>query len=155
MKKGQAALEFLTTYGWALLVIVATIGAFVYFGIYNPQSLIVQKCEIETGFGFGDCKVTQSGVLLRIYNGLRVDITDVYVTVVPYESSAGAGCVDTVNLTFIGDGQTTQTLTLCAPELASASIGQSFEGDVEIRYVRSGEKVNHSAEGRILRKVEQ
>jgi len=36
-KKGQAALEFLTTYGWAFLVILIMIGALSYFGVLNPS----------------------------------------------------------------------------------------------------------------------
>lgn len=34
--KGQAALEFLTTYGWAFLVILVMIGALTYFGVLAP-----------------------------------------------------------------------------------------------------------------------
>lgn len=34
MKKGQAALEFFMTYGWAILIILAAIGALWYYGIF-------------------------------------------------------------------------------------------------------------------------
>jgi len=33
--KGQAALEFLTTYGWAFLVILVAIGGLSYFGVFD------------------------------------------------------------------------------------------------------------------------
>ena len=33
-KKSQAALEFLTTYAWAFLVIIIMIGALAYFGVW-------------------------------------------------------------------------------------------------------------------------
>ena len=32
-KKSQAALEFIMTYGWAILVVLVAIGALAYFGI--------------------------------------------------------------------------------------------------------------------------
>jgi len=44
MKRGQAALEFLTTYGWAFLVILIMIGALAYFGVLNPPSLLPSRC---------------------------------------------------------------------------------------------------------------
>ncbi len=36
--KGQSALEYLMTYGWALVVIVIVIAALFAFGIFNPPS---------------------------------------------------------------------------------------------------------------------
>jgi len=45
-KKGQAALEFLTTYGWAFLVILVMIGALAYFGVLDPSRFTPQRCQI-------------------------------------------------------------------------------------------------------------
>ena len=36
-KKSQAAMEFLMTYGWAILVVLAAIAALAYFGVLNPE----------------------------------------------------------------------------------------------------------------------
>lgn len=36
MKKGQAAIEFLFTYGWAILVVLAAIGTLAYFDVISP-----------------------------------------------------------------------------------------------------------------------
>jgi hypothetical protein len=44
-KKGQAALEFLTTYGWAFLVILVMIGALSYFGVLSPENYIPDSCN--------------------------------------------------------------------------------------------------------------
>ena len=43
-KKAQAALEFLTTYGWAILVIIVMIGALAYYGVINPKRMIRENC---------------------------------------------------------------------------------------------------------------
>ena len=37
-RKGQAAMEFLMTYGWAILVVLVVIGALAYFGILSPTT---------------------------------------------------------------------------------------------------------------------
>jgi len=47
-KKGQAALEFLTTYGWAFLVVLVMIGALSYFGVLNPENYIPDSCNFGT-----------------------------------------------------------------------------------------------------------
>jgi len=40
MKKGQALMEFLMTYGWAILVVLVAIGALAYFGVLNPERFL-------------------------------------------------------------------------------------------------------------------
>jgi len=45
MKKGQGALEFLMTYGWAFLVILIMIAALAYFGVLNPQQWLPDRCN--------------------------------------------------------------------------------------------------------------
>ena len=44
-RKSQAALEFLTTYAWAFLVILIMVGALAYFGILNPSKLLPDRCN--------------------------------------------------------------------------------------------------------------
>lgn len=49
-KKAQGALEFLTTYGWAFLVILIMIGALGYFGILNPTRFLPERCNVNSEF---------------------------------------------------------------------------------------------------------
>ncbi len=37
-KKGQSAMEYLMTYGWAILVIVVVVGALYAMGVFNPSA---------------------------------------------------------------------------------------------------------------------
>ncbi|MBD3313845.1 hypothetical protein GF345_05365, partial [Candidatus Woesearchaeota archaeon] len=50
-KKAQAAMEFLMTYGWAILVVLVVIGALAYFGVLSPQRLLPDKCLFGPGIG--------------------------------------------------------------------------------------------------------
>ncbi len=49
-KRAQAALEFLTTYGWAFLVIIVMIGALAYFGVLNPEKFVSERCNLGVEF---------------------------------------------------------------------------------------------------------
>jgi len=42
--KAQASIEFLSTYGWAFMIILLMIGTVSYFGISNPDVFISEKC---------------------------------------------------------------------------------------------------------------
>lgn len=44
MSLNEPLMEFLMTYGWAILVVLVSIGALVYFGVFNPSRLIC-SCE--------------------------------------------------------------------------------------------------------------
>ncbi len=43
-KKGQAALKFFLTYGWAILVVLIAVGTLWYFTPLNTSSFIPNKC---------------------------------------------------------------------------------------------------------------
>ena len=49
-RSGQAAIEFLTTYGWAILMILVMIGALSAFGIMNPDFLVPERCNLPPDF---------------------------------------------------------------------------------------------------------
>lgn len=46
--KGQAAVEYLTTYGWAILALVIVFAALFSSGVLNPNVLITQQCSFGT-----------------------------------------------------------------------------------------------------------
>lgn len=50
VKKAQAALEYLTTYGWALLALLAIIASLSYFGFNDIQNEIPSSCVFGSDF---------------------------------------------------------------------------------------------------------
>ena len=61
MKKAQSALEFLTTYGWAFLVILIMIGALAYFGVLDPSRFLPKKCLFSQPVGCVDSSLPSGG----------------------------------------------------------------------------------------------
>ena len=47
--RGQAAIEFLSTYGWAVLVIALVLAALVWLGVFNVQRTVPDSCSFEGG----------------------------------------------------------------------------------------------------------
>ncbi len=50
--EAQAAMEFLMTYGWAILVVMVAVGALAYFGVLDPSKMLPESCTGPPGF---DC----------------------------------------------------------------------------------------------------
>ncbi len=71
-RSGQAAMEFLTTYGWAILVVLVAIGALAYFGVLNPSKYLPEKCLLTTGIGCRDFALQDNASRLV----LRLTITN-------------------------------------------------------------------------------
>jgi len=101
MKKGQAAMEFLMTYGWAILVVLAAVGALAYFGVLSPDKILPERCTGPAGM---DCLETASvdttantiSFALKNNMGFKILVTDV-------ESTSESNECDTVtNFTLNG-----------------------------------------------------
>jgi uncharacterized protein (UPF0333 family) len=67
-KKGQAAIEFLVTYGWAIMAAMVVIGALTYFGMTNPSTSLPDKCIFSNAFECKDFLMTEDTVRLQMVN---------------------------------------------------------------------------------------
>lgn len=83
--KGQGAIEYLMTYGWALLVIVVVGAALYASGVLNPASYTSSKCTGFQYFTWQNQKMSTTQYTLEVLNGredvnisaLSVDGTDI------------------------------------------------------------------------------
>ncbi len=87
MKRAQAAMEFLMTYGWAILVVLVAIGALAYFGILSPARFLPESCTLAPGIGCNDFKITYGApdvgtIQLLLMNGMGETVTNANVTII-------------------------------------------------------------------------
>ena len=64
-RSGQAAMEFLMTYGWAILVVLVSIGALAYFGVLSPEKFLPAKCTLQSGITCLDHKADRKSTRLN------------------------------------------------------------------------------------------
>ncbi|HIH37997.1 hypothetical protein J4460_07675 [Candidatus Woesearchaeota archaeon] len=64
-KRGQAAMEFLTTYGWALLVAIVVIGALAYFGVLSPGKFVPDSCQLAGQVSCVAMNIGENGQTLK------------------------------------------------------------------------------------------
>lgn len=88
-KKSQAALEFLVTYGWALLMIMITIAALIYFGISRPADVLPNRCIFSPEITCIDYQISSDFLKLKLKSNIpgAIDVSAIALNVesaVPY-----------------------------------------------------------------------
>jgi len=139
-KRGQVALEFLMTYGLAILVVLIAIGALSYFGILSPDRFIPRKCALEPGIGCMDFKVDESTVILVLRNGKGEDIT--------INSIKVGNCTGSSSGTLNNGEQETYVISGC-----TNTPGKKFIGDINLTFL-SESGLTHKHLGRLIDKIE-
>ncbi len=142
MKKGQAAMEFLMTYGWAILVVLVAIGALAYFGVLSPEKFLPSKCVLPSGIACLDHKADSNGVQIVLKNALGFDVSAVTVTV------GGCAAATPADTTLANGGQLTFTAACVL------NSGNKFSSDVSIAYTITDTGLTHNKTGSITTTVE-
>ena len=121
---GQAAMEFLLNYGWAILVVLVAIAALAYFGVLSPGKYLPEKCVPAAGIGCSSFKATSTGVDLILQNALGKDIVVTAINA----PDAGSGCSDTFNTTLVNGADATFSLN------CTLTSGSKINSDLLITY---------------------
>ncbi len=74
-QKGQSALEYLMTYGWALVVIVVVIGVLGFLGVFNLGGTIESCTGMPSQFQYSAHRYKADGnFMLTFNNGSNYDV---------------------------------------------------------------------------------
>ena len=80
--KSQAAIEFLSTYAWAFIVILTAVGALYYFGIFDFSKFLPQRCTFPTQFECVDFAFVTDEIRFKLVNriGEEIIVDDFVIT---------------------------------------------------------------------------
>ncbi len=109
MKKGQTAMEYLMTYGWAILIIIIVAAALFALGVFNPGTFTQQ-----TATGFTQLQVPTGG--------WRIDGATEVFTLVFANQAGGSINVTSVTTTIGTNARTNDTTTSLGPASNSGAI---------------------------------
>ena len=148
-------MEFLMTYGWAILVVLAAIGALAYFGVLSPDRFLPRACTLAGGFACDDYKIDATDNQVRFYvinSALGEQANDVNVTL-----AANSGCTGTItrdtpvaDIVNISSRGRQQYIYNCT----GGSLSGAFSGDIDIDFTLAGDTESHSASGSISGQAE-
>ncbi|MCF7799188.1 hypothetical protein K9M74_04770 [Candidatus Woesearchaeota archaeon] len=156
-RTGQAALEFLTTYGWAFLVILVMIGALAGFGILTPSNFLPNRCNFASELSCYEHKLTNNGASGELYAtvillnsiGSTLNISDITMTSQYGDldcSAAGTGQVsagDTIELICDDNGN------------IFPDAGEKIKIQARVTYTPLGKKLSQTVDGEIFSSIQE
>jgi hypothetical protein len=157
--KSQSAIEYLTTYGWAILIIAIVLIALFNLGLFNPSSFVSTTCTFPAQFGCLSAILTSSSGILNI-TLQQATQSNINVTAI------GCNNLDTIsNMITPNDPPSNQvTLTIggsssfsvqCYQNGTAVSVtpGSVFKGYVLVNYTTLSTNFPHTATGTLVAKA--
>jgi len=140
-KKSQAAMEFLTTYGWSLLVIVVIIAALITVGVLNSDNLLPDKLDLPPGIAVRDFTINDGEVTLHLMNNMGKNLLDFTVSIDACNNYTGASS----DLATFPEDDVIEIIVPCN----NIEEGSRLKSDVSISYKsrKYGTEMSHSAAG--------
>jgi hypothetical protein len=146
MKKLQAAMEYLMTYGWAILIIALALGVLYSLGVLNPSRLKPVMCMLPAPFSCQIQSFNTAGVLsITLAQGSGQTIYINKIACVDNSLLTGTGGLPTAGWTTINQALASgSTITIPSSRglkcyITSTStytgpMGSSFGGTLAINY---------------------
>ncbi len=139
-KRGQAAMEYLMTYGWAILVIVIVLAALLYLGIFTP--ITPEVCMMPAGI---NCQKTylssaNDNIDVTLVNGLQksIAVMEMKCTQESAPTAFDEVKVDGTDLAVsMGQAFSPETALDCYDSTGAAATfdnGEQYSGKLYIRY---------------------
>jgi hypothetical protein len=154
--KAQSAVEYLTTYSWAIITIAITLGALYALGLFNPGAFISNQCIFPANFGCINDFFYSNGIInLNIEQSTP---TQINVTAIGCNTSGIASNMTLfqgANQIYIPIGGNSTFATNC---YANGSIfmtqpGTLYEGYVIMNYTNLQTGFQHVLIGRVIEKA--
>ncbi len=154
-KKAQAAMEFLMTYGWAILVVLVAIGALAYFGVLSPDRFLPERCTGPSGLDCLDkASITATngqvqfvfknnlGFPIFIGGGTETATEDCSIQSTPtFAVDSGTGFGTDANQHSVPNGDMVRITLDCS----AGNLDGRFKTDVTIPYVNNETGLTHQA----------
>ncbi len=155
LMKGQAAIEYLTTYGWAIFALVLAMVVLLSSGILTPNAFVSEECAFGTNIkcNFALYNDVTTHLKIDVFNGfpykIRIDSVDLRGT----DGVTVSGFEKSIEIESGGHAVFNGTLA----DLAAVGAVKRFNGNITYSSCASELGTNcsspHSLTGRVVGKV--
>ena len=150
MAKGQSALEYLTTYSWAIIVIIIVAVVLFELGILSPQQ--PNDCTLQVYFScIQGYKLANNGMLnINIYQSTPDPINVIAIGCNTNVTFAGQKVISPPAAMLTNSNALFQNVPCYSGSaVAAGKIGQVFTGSLTINYIDEYTNANGVIFGRI------
>jgi len=135
--KAQSAMEYLMTYGWAILIVAVVLGALYSLGVFTGAAFLGTSCIAASGFYCANPTLSTGGVLtVTIGQATGTTLNNVYLYFVPSGanfSTSGHG----ISIGTLNSGQQVTVsipLTAGSPYPAAYTLGTPISGYLYLQF---------------------
>ncbi len=137
-KKAQAAMEFLTTYGWAILILIIVVAALVGLGVFKSPGT-PPVCTATAPIICSGVKVVEAGTIT--FDLGAVGVSAASVTAITVSSPSGVTtCVLSDPAAIVTSGTETKDYTGCG----TLTKGNRVIGSVDATYTLENSNIDHT-----------
>jgi len=152
-RKGQAAMEFLMTYGWAILAAIIAIGVLAYFGVFSPGRLVSGNAALNPPLNVDESNIVNDGIggndginLIVLQNsGSSISLNSATITLT---SGGTATCTDTA-FTDPWSSGTTESFAFDCGGAGIFAAGDTVAANIVISYNQTGSTLTQQSTGTV------
>ncbi len=150
-RKGQAALDFLMTYGWAIALVVIIAAVLFALGIFDVSNFIGSKAAGFSGIAVKGWALSSAGTMtMKVSNqvGVRVQVDSINITIGQNTSAVNASAFT------LATGADSSTLTTDAGAFGTQTSGSGYTAAVKIAYTDLDANFAYTTSGTLTGKVQ-
>jgi hypothetical protein len=144
LDKAQAALEFLMTYGWVIMVVMVAIGSLSYFGVLSPDAFLPKRCSLPVGICL-DYEIGSSRITLVLQNNFGETIT---ISRIDVSKKNNGSCSNTNPVTLKNNVKAIVIISGCD----NGDSGEKFDGEINVTYTKES-LLSHKMSGALRAKI--
>jgi len=134
-KKAQSAMEYLMTYGWAILIVAVVLGALFELGVFSSASLLGTSCVAASGFLCSNPVLSGSSLTLTLgqYTGINWNTATFCIVPSGFAPPNSMGCPSSYPKFSAGaflNGQSGTYIFSSTPSYSFPPFGNVFSGTV-------------------------
>jgi len=148
-------MEFLITYGWAIIIMLSVIAILFYLGVFNPKTIAPASCVFPAGFACQGYKIETGGGMNGVLSLVLVQNTGHTLRITEIACTDGDPSYSTVDERIYDGGRLTMTVTCHKQDGSTPNAGEYFKGNVYLAYVDEDTNIEHRAVGEIAYRVEE
>lgn len=148
--KGQEALDFLMTYGWAIALVVIIAGVLFALGVFDVSNFLGSKASGFSGVAVAGWSLDSAGMLsLKLTNeaGQSIRIDSISITVDQNSTELASG------LPAISSGESSDVLNTSSSALGARASNSGYNAKVVIAYTDLSSGFQYTSKGTLTGKV--
>jgi len=144
--RAQAAMEFLMTYGWAVLIMLVVIAVLFYLGVFGQSTQVPKSCTFPAGFTCAEFFMDETGMLqldLGQATGKQITVTGI-----------GCSAASTPTITSLSTPVTIRNgahawVTNASGIPCAGAAAPAFRGKIVVSYTMAGSPLARNATGQL------